>query len=132
VQRINQDLPPNVTILGEVSEETLMELYSRCRALLCTAVDEDFGLTPLEAMASGKPVVAVDEGGFQETVTPATGALIRPEVDAIISVVSAIGADPEKYREACIARAKEFDITRFADLLHRTIEETPCSGERDI
>jgi glycosyltransferase involved in cell wall biosynthesis len=117
IQKIMQDLPPNVTILGEVSEEKLIDLYSRCRAFLCTAVDEDFGLTPLEAMASGKPVVAVDEGGFKETVTPETGVLIRPDVDAIIKAVSAVGTDPEKYRNACIARAQEFDISRFSKLL---------------
>ena len=45
------------------------ELYATCKGFICTALDEDFGLTPLEAMASGKPVVAVDEGGFRETVT---------------------------------------------------------------
>jgi glycosyltransferase involved in cell wall biosynthesis len=121
VQKIMKDLPPNVTILGEVSEEKLIDLYSRCRALICTAVDEDFGLTPLEAMASGKPVVAVDEGGFRETVTPATGVLVRPDVEAIIGAVSAIGADPEKCRDACVAHAKEFDISRFAELLKRVV-----------
>ena len=122
VQKIMRDLPPNVSILGEVSEEKLIDLYSRCKALLCTAVDEDFGLTPLEAMASGKPVVAVDEGGFKETVTPETGVLIRPDVDAIIGAITAVGADPEKYRDACIARAKEFDISHFAELLKGAVE----------
>jgi glycosyltransferase involved in cell wall biosynthesis len=116
IQKIMQDLPPNVTILGEVSEEKLIDLYSRCKAFICTALDEDFGLTPLEAMASGKPVVA-DEGGFKETVTPKTGILVRPEVDAVINAITIVGADPEKYRNACIARAKEFDISHFAELL---------------
>lgn len=119
IQKITQDLPSNVTILGEISEENLIDLYSRCKALLCTAVDEDFGLTPIEAMASGKPVVAIDEGGFKETVTPETGFLVRPDVDAIIEAISAVGTDPEKYRDACITRAKEFDITHFAELLKR-------------
>ena len=123
VQQIMRDLPPNVTILGEVSEEKLVDLYSRCRTLICTAVDEDFGLTPLEAMASGKPVVAVDEGGFLETVTMETGVLVRPDVDVIIRAVSTIGTDPEKYRGACVARAKEFDISRFAELLKRAVAE---------
>jgi len=121
VQNIMQDLPPNVTILGEVSEEKLIDLYARCKALLCTAVDEDFGLTPLEAMASGKPVVAVDEGGFRETMTPETGVLIRPEVNAIIDAVSAVGTNPEKYRDACISHANDFDISHFAELLKRAV-----------
>ena len=121
VQKIMRDLPPNVTILGEVSEEKLIDLYSRCKALLCTAVDEDFGLTPLEAMASGKPVVAVNEGGFMETVTQATGVLVRPDVEAIIEALSVIGADPKKFRNACIARAKDFEISHFAELLKRAV-----------
>ena len=57
----------NVKVLGEVSETELLDLYSRCRGFICTAMDEDFGMTPVEAMASGKPVVAVNEGGFRET-----------------------------------------------------------------
>ena len=56
-------------------EARLLDLYSRCRGLVCTALDEDFGMTPIEAMAAGKPVVAVDEGGFRETVTEKTGCL---------------------------------------------------------
>ena len=128
VQKIMRDLPPNVTILGEVSEEKLIDLYSRCRALLCTAVDEDFGLTPLEAMASGKLVVAVDEGGFKETVTPETGVLVHPDIDAIIDAITTVGTNPEKYRHACIARAKEFDITHFAELLkHAVAGDYPAS-----
>ncbi|OPX65143.1 MULTISPECIES: glycosyltransferase [unclassified Methanoregula] len=121
IQKIMRDLPPNVSILGEVSEEKLIDLYARCRGLLCTAVDEDFGLTPLEAMASGKPVVAVDEGGFRETVTPDTGILVHPEPQGISDAIIAVGRSPEKYHEACVARAKEFDIRKFADQLKRIV-----------
>lgn len=53
---------------GAVSEAELMDLYARCKGIICIALDEEFGLTPVEAMASGKPVVAVNEGGFIETV----------------------------------------------------------------
>jgi glycosyltransferase involved in cell wall biosynthesis len=130
IQKFMQDLPPNVTILGEVSEEKLIDLYSRCKAFLCTALDEDFGLTPLEAMASGKPVVAVDEGGYRETVTPETGVLVNPDPDSIIDAVSAVGTDPEKFRNACIARAKEFDISHFARLLKRAVAGDPHAPEK--
>ena len=124
VRKIMQELPPNVTILGEVSEEHLIDYYARCRGLLCTAVDEDFGLTPLEAMASGKPVVAVDEGGFRETVTPETGILVSPDPERIIEAITDVGSHPEKYRDACVARAKDFDINRFSDLMKRVVTET--------
>ena len=112
-----QNLPPNVTFLGEISEEELRDLYARCRGLICTALDEDYGLTPLEAMASGKPVVATDEGGFRETVTPATGILVPPDTESLIMAVQTVGKDPSAYKNACESRAKEFDNGRFSQLL---------------
>lgn len=116
-----QDLPSNVTFHGEVSEEELRDLYARCRGLICTALDEDYGLTPLEAMASGKPVVAVNEGGFRETVTPETGVLVPADADALISALQTIGKDPSVYKNACLARAKEFDSVRFSQLLKAAV-----------
>lgn len=110
---IFRNLPTNVTFLGEISEEKLLDHYSRCKALLCTAHDEDFGLTPLEAMASGKPVVTINQGGFKETVTAETGVLVDPEIDSIIKGIELINQDPRRYKEACICRAQEFDIAVF-------------------
>nr|WP_319539977.1 glycosyltransferase [uncultured Methanospirillum sp.] len=113
--RIVENLPRNVKILGSVPSETLTDLYGTCRGLICTAIDEDFGITPLEAMASGKPVIAVYEGGFKETIIHGeTGLLIEPTVQAIIAAVQVVGKDPTKYKNACIQRAKEFGgIERF-------------------
>ena len=113
VEKIRKDLPSNVTLLGEVSSEEIMDLYARCKAFICTALDEDYGITPLEAMASGKPVVAVDEGGFRETVTEKTGLLVEPSIDSLVKAIRIIGTNPERYREACLIRAMEFDLARF-------------------
>ena len=55
--------PSNVKILSWVDQEQLIDLYSSCKGFITTAKDEDFGLTPIEAMASGKPVIAANEGG---------------------------------------------------------------------
>lgn len=70
---------PNVRYLGFVPEQLLKELY---RGALChwfTAIDEDFGLTPLEAMVQECPVVASDDGGGRYTVEPdRTGWLVDP------------------------------------------------------
>ncbi|MFC7199768.1 glycosyltransferase [Halospeciosus flavus] len=52
----------NVEFLGFVSEERKRELLATCDALLFNAEHEDFGIVPVEALASGKPVVAVNEG----------------------------------------------------------------------
>ncbi len=109
-----ENAPPNVTFVGTVGEEELRDLYSRCEGFITTAIDEDFGLTPLEAMASGKPVVATKEGGYLETVLDGyTGRLVSPDPDAIRSAVYEIAADPEKYRDSCIKRAELFSFDAF-------------------
>jgi glycosyltransferase involved in cell wall biosynthesis len=57
----------NVEFCGRVSDEELRELYARSRALLLPG-EEDFGMTPVEALASGKPVIALGRGGALESV----------------------------------------------------------------
>ncbi|HLC62689.1 MAG TPA: glycosyltransferase [Candidatus Nanoarchaeia archaeon] len=111
-----QNLPPNVTLLGEVAEIKLLGLYADCKGFITTALDEDFGITPLEAMASGKPVVAVNEGGYKETVIDGvTGMLVTANVDALTKAVKEISKNPGKYRQACEKRAKEFDLALFVE-----------------
>ena len=119
--KIMRDLPKNVTFLGEVGEDELINLYSRCKGHICTAIDEDYGLTPFEAMASGKPVIAVNEGGYRETVTEETGMLILPDVNTIISAIHSISQNPERYRNACEMRAREHDIARFSEQLKKAV-----------
>lgn len=57
----------NIEYLGWVDEKEKISLYAECEALIFPAYDEDFGITPVEANASGKPVVAVNQGGVLET-----------------------------------------------------------------
>jgi len=120
-EKIGKDLPPNVTLCGEVGDDDLRSLYARCKGHICTALDEDFGLTPLEAMASGKPVVAVNEGGYRETVTEQTGLLVEPNVDKIAGAVRFIAKNPARYKEHCFSRAKEFDIAEFRNKIEAAI-----------
>ncbi len=112
-EHLMENVPDNVEILGEVSESELLSLYSRCRGLICTAVDEDFGLTPVEAMASGKPVIAVNEGGFRETVIPGTGVLIPADLKSLIETVKRVSPVAETYQDACQKRAELFDVSNF-------------------
>jgi len=100
--------PPNVELRGEVPEDELVRLYGRCRGLLCTAMDEDFGLTPVEAMASGKIVLAADEGGFRETIAPGeTGWLLPPEPEAFATKIRQLGEDDlAAHADACRERAR--------------------------
>jgi len=57
----------NIEFCGRVSDQELRELYARCRAFLMPG-EEDFGITAVEALASGKPVIALGRGGALETV----------------------------------------------------------------
>ena len=58
---------PNVEFCGRASDQELRELYARCRAFLMPG-EEDFGITAVEALASGKPVIGLGRGGVVETV----------------------------------------------------------------
>ncbi len=113
-ENVVDQAPDNIEFLGNRTEEELRDLYSRCTGFITTAIDEDFGITPVEAMASGKPVVATMEGGYQETVVDsATGHLVPPEVGALCRAIRVVSTNPEQYRAACQARAALFDYEIF-------------------
>jgi len=77
---------PRIEFAGNVSEPTLRELYAGCRALLLPG-EEDFGMTPVEALASGKPVIALGRGGILDSMPlrgPLGGILYdRPDEDCL-------------------------------------------------
>jgi glycosyltransferase involved in cell wall biosynthesis len=120
--RLINSIPENVTLMGSVAEEKLLELYASCKGHITTAFDEDFGMTPIEAMASGKPTVAVKEGGYLETVLDGvTGLLVEPEVSSIVNAVREISSNPEKYKAACFQRAKEFDVSIMLEKMRKMV-----------
>ena len=67
--RLNALAGPTVEFVGWAGDKQVKELYRDCRAVLFPG-EEDFGIVPLEAMASGKPVIAYGKGGVLETVIP--------------------------------------------------------------
>lgn len=113
-KRLVENAPPNIVFLGNLSENQLIDMYSKCEGFITTAIDEDFGITPVEAMASGKPVVATKEGGYLETVIDGyTGLLVSPVVDEISEAIQRISKNPEYYKEASIVQAHRFDYDIF-------------------
>lgn len=120
--------PPNVTFLPPQTSDKLRDLYAHAEGFVTTSHNEDFGLTAVEAMAAGKPVVAVNEGGYQETVVHGiTGYLIDPTVSALTQAVSKVASDPTRYTAACIERAKLFDtattVAQFTEQLEQLVQE---------
>lgn len=122
VDHVLKNLPQNVKLLGSIPEDELIELYATCKGHITTALDEDFGLTPIEAMASGKPTVAAKEGGYLETIDDGvTGILVDATESAIIEGVKLISMDPEKYKYECEKKAKDFDIPPFIKKIENII-----------
>jgi len=117
------NLPENVEILGSVPEGQLIDFYAECKGHIVTSMDEDFGMTPIEAMASGKPVIAVKEGGFLETVTEDTGVFIDADSLSIMEAVKKISKEPFKYRDACIEQSKKFDVSIFEKRMKNVIND---------
>ncbi|MFT5033328.1 MAG: glycosyltransferase involved in cell wall biosynthesis, partial [Bacteroidia bacterium] len=70
--------PPNIEFLGKVDSAELPALYGRARALVFPGT-EDFGIVPVEALASGTPVIAFGKGGALETVVQGVTGIIFPE-----------------------------------------------------
>jgi len=115
---------PTVEFLGPRSNDVITDLYSKCRAFIFPGV-EDFGITPLEAMASGAPVIAYGEGGAAETVSTKTGLFFRPQtVEALKEAVMKIENGVAQFSEIdCRARAAEFSRDRFQKELLAAVRE---------
>ena len=105
----------NVTLMKSLPRKELIDYYSKCKGIITTTIREDFGLVPIEAMASGKPVIAPNEGGYKETILDGiTGKLIEDiNVDKLVNAIKEVGKNPKKYKKACLKQAKKFDTKVF-------------------
>lgn len=113
-KKIEKMKPDNVVIKNWVDQDELINLYANCKGFITTAMDEDFGMTPVEAMASGKPVIAVNEGGYRETVVDTvTGRLIEANADSLINAIHELCDQNKTYTEQSLQKAKEFDVSIF-------------------
>jgi glycosyltransferase involved in cell wall biosynthesis len=110
---------PNISILGWVSEARLRSLMGSCIASIYIPRDEDFGISPVESMAAGKPVIGVREGGLLETVVHGeTGWLLPadPTLEDLIDAVHRLdGGVALAMRSACRDRAAMFDQAHFLE-----------------
>jgi glycosyltransferase involved in cell wall biosynthesis len=105
--------PPNVTLLGEIDDARLRWLYTNCRGLVA-ASREDFGLTPVEAAAFGKPVAALRWGGFHDTVQEGTTGVFFASADPALIAVAIDELEGRAWDlEAILRHAEDFGEERF-------------------
>jgi len=115
---------PTVTFAGFVPDKDLPRLYANARAVLF-APYEDAGIVPLEAQASGTPVIAFGKGGVLDTVKDGETGVLFPEqsvdsVEAAIRRFEFLTLDPQALR----THAKAFSTDRFRDRITSVVEET--------
>jgi glycosyltransferase involved in cell wall biosynthesis len=119
---------PNVRFLGSVSDEELRWLYANCSGVVAAA-HEDYGLTPLEAAAFGKPAAVLRWGGFLDTVVEGrTGVFFdAPRPEAVQSAVVEVAAR-EWDASAVRSRAESYSEERFVERLREVVEREGGGG----
>lgn len=124
-KKLQKNAKENIKFLGWKDDSVLKDYYSRARAFVFPG-EEDFGITPVEAQASGTPVIGFGKGGLLETVIDGeTGVLFyRQDVSGLIEAVKRFeemekSFDCNKMRE----NAKKFDVSIFKSQLEDFITE---------
>jgi hypothetical protein len=116
-----------VFFLSDLSNHEVRLVLARACAFLYAAVNEPFGIAVLEAMAAGRPVVAVDQGGYAEVCTPDFAFLLPPYPSAFAEKIAYLRGNPEAVRRmgaAAKAAAAQFTWRRTAEELETLLLET--------
>ncbi|MCC7290098.1 glycosyltransferase [bacterium] len=121
-----------VKFLGYVSDELKLELFSKCKALLFPVQDEDFGIVPVEANASGGPVIAYRSGGVLESISednPKTGVFFDEYTpEALAEILKTF--DPREFNPAnCRKQASNFASEIFEYKMKNLVKEVADNGK---
>jgi glycosyltransferase involved in cell wall biosynthesis len=124
---------PNVEFAGRVTDRQLRDLFSRSRAFVMPG-EEDFGMTPVESLASGKPVIALGRGGALETVPSFGGVFFEePNEDSLMEAVSRLETmEPDMQPIELRAWAERFSETEFARKMSPILQGATSCELRDI
>jgi len=121
---LRQMAGPTVEFVGEITDEEKTNLLAGCRAYIFPAEEEDFGISPVEAMGAGRPVIALRQGGVLESVVEGkTGEFFnQPTVESLVNVLK--NFKPGKYKaEDCRQQAEKFSKERFKKEIKEFMEK---------
>jgi glycosyltransferase involved in cell wall biosynthesis len=113
----------NIEFLGEVTEEKKLELMAHAKAYIFPSDTEDFGITPVEAMTMGTPVIAHKSGGVLETIKEGESGMFFADlsVDALIESIKA--SQKIKWnRQVIIESVERFSKERFVENFQKCIK----------
>jgi glycosyltransferase involved in cell wall biosynthesis len=116
----------NIEFLGFRNEYEKIKLLQNCKALIFPG-EEDFGLTPIEAMACGRPVIAYGKGGVTETVVNGvTGIFFKNDTPSSLNEsINQFEAEIDKFKpEVCRSRAKLFSKKQFIQNFNEAVDST--------
>jgi glycosyltransferase involved in cell wall biosynthesis len=133
--RLRSIAGPTIEFCGRVSDTELPELYACCRAVVLPG-EEDFGIVPVEAIASGKPVIGLGRGGVLESVpedNPRAGFFYAdPGEDRLAAAVESFERQEGSLSAAAIRRlASRFSEKRFQREIYRMIFRDQGTLEMD-
>jgi glycosyltransferase involved in cell wall biosynthesis len=113
-RKINAQKAEGIEFLGEVSEVEKIDLMARATAFLAAEQEVDFGITPVEAMAAGTPVVAFASGGYLETVIEGkTGTFFEKyEAESLVKALERL-AKLKISKDDCLKQAEKFSKEKF-------------------
>lgn len=125
LQDLSRGLP--VKFLTELNDPQMLELYQNAFAVLFTPFNEDWGFIPLEAMACGKPCIAVNRGGPKESIVDGkTGILVEPEAEAFALAMDRLAHDQQlvdSLKVAGLVHVHNFSWSNFAGEIDRYIDK---------
>ena len=134
LERLARDRGVELDLRSGIPLPELVALYRRAGVMACAQIREPFGLITLEAMAAGAPVVAVRDGGFEETVDDGrTGVLVPREAAALGAALRRVlDDDPlaERLRAAGRAEAETWTWDRTAAGFDAQLERAAAEGRR--
>ncbi len=132
LRKLRSEAGPSIEFCGRVNDDDLRTLYAECRALLMPG-EEDFGIAPVEALASGKPVIAYGRGGVLESVPPEGGVFYdQPDAESLAGAIRRFDAmEPAIRADALRQSASRFSETVFRESMERVLFDRETSGSRE-